>query len=537
MRYDALLVHHLAAELDSLCAGQPVHGIELSPATQRITIDVGEQRLSWNLHPASGYPGRVPPVLPLEKPLHLPRRARCQRVRALFDERVLVFELAGGARPNATFRIVVELLTNQWNAITLDADGRVLRQLKARTKAARDLRRGQPYQPPEQQQVRSTSSSGEWLATFERIDRSQWEETFLRRYAYASPINAAAVFAAGRLADAFARYQELLRESRPHVVTVRGESFPYSHHLWLPDAQPQPSLLAAGETLGGLDVTEDATEELARRIYSADRKIEKLRQELEGAQQRAEQTRAQADVLMAYASTITRGTKQITLPGFDGQSLTIKLDPALSPIENAQELYKEARKQQRAAERLPVLVQQAEAARARWLALHERAQRGDLQPEDVRELVKVRGPQKQQQNAEGRLPYRRYRTSGGLEVRVGRNSRANDQLTLQHSSPRDFWLHARHVGGAHVVLRWNDAEANPPLRDLMEAAMLAALHSQARTSRTVPVDYTRRRYVTKRRKAPPGQVTLERAKTLFVEPNAELELKLRWPEDEVPSTF
>ena len=65
----------------------------------------------------------------------------------------------------------------------------------------------------------------------------------------------------------------------------------------------------------------------------------------------------------------------------------------------------------------------------------------------------------------------------------------------------------------------------------MEAAVLAAVHSQARTSRTVPVDYTRRKYVIKKRKSPAGQVLLERAKTLFVEPLPELEEQLRWPED------
>ena len=201
-------------------------------------------------------------------------------------------------------------------------------------------------------------------------------------------------------------------------------------------------------------------------------------------------------------------------------------------IENAQALYQEARKQQRAAARLPRLVEEAQAARARLLDLHTRAQSGQLGPADVRALVRQPAARKQRGNATEKLPYRRYRTSGGLEVRVGRNSRANDELTLQHSSPRDVWLHARHVGGAHVVLRWHEVEANPPMRDLMEAAMLAAFHSKARTSRTVPVDYTRRKYVSKRRKSPPGQVTLERAKTVFVEPSEELEGKLRWPEDE-----
>jgi predicted ribosome quality control (RQC) complex YloA/Tae2 family protein len=125
------------------------------------------------------------------------------------------------------------------------------------------------------------------------------------------------------------------------------------------------------------------------------------------------------------------------------------------------------------------------------------------------------------------VPFRRYRTTGGLEVRVGRNSRSNDELTLHHSSPEDIWLHARDAAGAHVVLRWNRREDNPPAADLAEAAVLAALHSRAATSRAVAVDWTRRKHVRKPRKARPGLVLIDRAKTIFVEPDARLEERLR----------
>jgi predicted ribosome quality control (RQC) complex YloA/Tae2 family protein len=125
------------------------------------------------------------------------------------------------------------------------------------------------------------------------------------------------------------------------------------------------------------------------------------------------------------------------------------------------------------------------------------------------------------------LPYRRYRTSGGLEARVGRSSRANDDLTFRHSSPDDIWLHARDVGGAHVILRWPHKGSNPPARDLEEAAVLAALHSRARTSGTAAVDWTRRKHVRKTRKGPPGSVLVDRASTLFVVPDATVEARLR----------
>jgi predicted ribosome quality control (RQC) complex YloA/Tae2 family protein len=123
------------------------------------------------------------------------------------------------------------------------------------------------------------------------------------------------------------------------------------------------------------------------------------------------------------------------------------------------------------------------------------------------------------------LPYRRYRTSGGLEVRVGKGARQNDDLTFRHSSPNDVWLHAGQSAGAHVILRW-DREGNPPKRDLEEAGILAALNSGARHSKTVAITWTRRKYVRKPRKAPPGTVGVERVQTLFVEPDEDLPERL-----------
>jgi predicted ribosome quality control (RQC) complex YloA/Tae2 family protein len=537
MRYDALLTRHLAAELNQLFSGTVVHGVELQPESQRVLIDVHETRLQWQLHPSSGYLGRIVSVLPLERPIQLPRKARWKRTHALFDERILVIELSGASRPHATMQIVIELLTNQWNALTLDADGKILRQVVTRRTRRSDIEntktriRGQLYVPPPAE-PRATASAVEWREMFGRVERTEWKRFFLRRFAYASPLNADAIFGASSLDEAFRRYQELLREARPHMVQIQDVRQPYSHSLWSADAEPVDSLLAAMESLGGMDVAEDVAEEIARRLYAVDKKIERLNQELQTIAGRASSTRLHADLLMTYASTITRGVRKVTLPDFEGADQHIELDPALSPIENAQELYQEAKKQQRATDRIPKLIDQAEQTRKQLLDLNERAQRGELTNQDMRALIRKPPSQKQRSVPGEKLPYRRYKTSGGLEVRVGRNSRANDDLTVHHSSPRDIWLHARHVGGAHVVLRWNDVEANPPARDLMEAAVLAAVHSQARTSRTVPVDYTRRKYVIKKRKSPAGQVLLERAKTLFVEPLPELEEQLRWPENE-----
>jgi len=70
-----------------------------------------------------------------------------------------------------------------------------------------------------------------------------------------------------------------------------------------------------------------------------------------------------------------------------------------------------------------------------------------------------------------------------------------------------------------VILRWGRKDENPPQRDLADAAIAAAVHSGARHSGTVAINWTRRKYVRKPRKAPPGSVLADRVKTVFVEPD------------------
>jgi predicted ribosome quality control (RQC) complex YloA/Tae2 family protein len=72
-----------------------------------------------------------------------------------------------------------------------------------------------------------------------------------------------------------------------------------------------------------------------------------------------------------------------------------------------------------------------------------------------------------------------------------------------------------------VILRW-PGPGGPPARDLEEAATLAALHSKARTSALVPVDWTLRKHVRKPRGAGPGTVVPARVRTLFVRPDPAL---------------
>ncbi|HEY8469684.1 MAG TPA: NFACT RNA binding domain-containing protein [Longimicrobiales bacterium] len=563
VRYDSLLVRYLAAELEALLGDRVLRALRLDGASRTATLAFRRGVLIWDLHPSSGVvrwlederapaPAGVAVIEP-------PRGARIARVSAPPDERLLHIDLSppaaaetessqsDGARADSLARIVVELLTNHWNVLALDARGRILGVLRPREAAGRELRPGASYAAP-----RAGGRAGaeepigldEWRALLDGVPAAERERVLLARVAYTSPINSRAILgdavdpAAGAeaLDAAYARYHALVDfpAPAPHVLRQGEVAQPYPLPLPGVAGEPFPSLLAAiAAAASGVaaperlpPVTSASLERLRDRIAALQRRITLLREEQQRSGPRAAELRRHADLLLAQLDRVAKGMTEVEISDFAGGTVRVALDPALAPAENARRLYEAARKRERAAAQLPARIRELEAEHARLQELLARAEAGEAREEEVRAAIGAGSATAG--GAPRRLPpYRRYRTSGGLEVRVGRNREANDELTFHHSSPSDVWLHARGAAGSHVILRWPDPDANPPARDLTEAAVLAALHSRARTSGTVAVDWTRRKYVRKPRKAPPGLVAPERVRTLFVVPDPATERRLR----------
>jgi predicted ribosome quality control (RQC) complex YloA/Tae2 family protein len=117
---------------------------------------------------------------------------------------------------------------------------------------------------------------------------------------------------------------------------------------------------------------------------------------------------------------------------------------------------------------------------------------------------------------------RRYLSSDGFEILVGRAARDNDHLTFKVARPNDLWLHAADYGGSHVVVR-NSTRKEIPHRTIIEAAQLAAQFSQARKDPKVDVHYTQRKFLSKPKGSAPGLVRLSRFKNITVEPKEGIE--------------
>ena len=530
MRWDALLVRHTARELHKRLARARLSAIRLDGVQRDVVLFFRDSTLLWRLHPTRGYLQTFAASEPGPGAIKMPTRVR--RVYAPPDERLLVFELMPARGRRRSRDLMIELLGNQWNCIVTEGEERVIRHVLHTRVGKRTLRVGQPYAfpaPPARSGTNGAITVDEWRGFTSGLDERERRKRLISNVAWTSPLNVGALLDESVENGGQALWRRWAcekEEAEPVLVrTPRGVQ-PYPFMLPHEDVEPVSSLIEAIERMADHDGTDGSRavlldppllRRLERAIEQAERRVARLIAELSGLPDE-DALRAIGDLLLARFSEIPRGATNVRLEGFEGKSVDVELDPALAPHANASAYYDRAGKATRGRERLPSLITHAESALTTLRSVSERAASGTALADEIEAAIPDDVVAVRKGRPEQLPPYRRYRSSGGIEIRVGRGARHNDDLTFHHSAPTDVWLHARHTAGAHVILRWS-GPGNPPARDLEEAAILAALHSKARTSGSAPVDWTLRKYVRKPRGAAPGSVVPDRVRTVFVEPD------------------
>lgn len=264
------------------------------------------------------------------------------------------------------------------------------------------------------------------------------------------------------------------------------------------------------------------------------RKLANQRRELESTKDR-ERLRQLGDILTSSLHLMTKGMTVFRAVDYydpDGAEVDIRLDPLLTPQQNAAKYYKEYNKAKNAESALTLQIEKSErdldylesVLEALPLAEGER----DLQ-EIRQELIDTGFARrlKKSKAREKRTASRpmEFRSSSGLRISVGKNNTQNDRLTTKQAGRGDIWLHTQKIHGSHVIL-WCEGE-EVDTTSLSEAAVLAAYFSQAREGRKVPVDYTPVKYVKKPAGSKPGMVVYTTYQTAYVDPDEELVKKLR----------
>ena len=257
------------------------------------------------------------------------------------------------------------------------------------------------------------------------------------------------------------------------------------------------------------------------------RKAKALQTDLERAE-KAEDYRIQGELILANLHAITRGQQQVELQNYyspELEKMSISLNPEQSPSENAQSYFKKYTKAKRGRSRIQQLISDLDADQETLQLYASKLESADtlealqgLRTEFVANgYLKAPQSRKQKQEA-GEGPFRRYTSTNGFQMYVGKNSQSNDLLLRQIAKPTDMWRHAKQIHGSHVIIRNPENRPDIPMPTLLQAAQLAAYYSKAHHASNVPVDYTWARYVVKRKGNVAGYVHYTREKTLYVEP-------------------
>lgn len=228
------------------------------------------------------------------------------------------------------------------------------------------------------------------------------------------------------------------------------------------------------------------------------------------------------DILAANFSRIEKGATEITLPDLfsNGEPITIALDQKLSPSENMKRYYKRFRKYEKG---LPTLKKQivkcAEEIKALTASVASIEAAKSLDDIPATALTEKKGSGGGKKPAKGKkekiTPGRRFISSEGHLILVGKNDRENDELSGRFSNGRDLWLHARDYPGSHVLVRL-PKKIELPQKTLREAAMLAICYSRIAKAGKGEVTYAYAKDVRKPKGFEPGKVTVAGGKTISV---------------------
>lgn len=232
-----------------------------------------------------------------------------------------------------------------------------------------------------------------------------------------------------------------------------------------------------------------------------------------------------ANLLLINLNNINNQNSEIELEDiYDTENpnnkIKIKINTALSIQKNANKYFESARDSKLNYEKSNKLYADSKIQFDKMKSYQNRLSE-ITSLEDLGKIMKelnIKDENSQKSNSEITIKFKHYLIEQKYHVFVGKDSQNNDLLTTKFAKQNDFWFHARSVSGSHVVLRVDNTKEAIPKSVLKKTASLAAYHSKAKTSGLVPVTYTLKKYVVKRKGMPIGQVSLLKEEVLLVKP-------------------
>lgn len=316
------------------------------------------------------------------------------------------------------------------------------------------------------------------------------------------------------------------QETKPCLTETSFSPVPFANQAGEPFTSLSDLLDTYYKDKAERDRVKQQASELIRRVENElqknRHKLKKQEKELL-ATDNAEEFRQKGELLTTFLHQVPNDQDQVILDNYyTNQPITIVLDKALTPNQNAQRYFKRYQKLKEAVKYLTDLIEETKAT-----ILYLESVETVLNQAGLEEIAEIREEliqtgfirRRQREKIQKRKKPEQYLASDGKTIiYVGRNNLQNEELTFKMARKEELWFHAKDIPGSHVVISGN---LDPSDEVKTDAAELAAYFSQGRLSNLVQVDMIEVKKLNKPTGGKPGFVTYTGQKTLRVTPDSE----------------
>ena len=543
MSFDGFFLHHMVEELRSELVNGRIQKIN-QPFEQELVLQIRSNRQSHRLllsaHPVFGriqltqttFENPAQPstfIMVLRKYL---QGALIESIEQIENDRIVEITVSNkneiGDHIQAT--LIIEIMGKHSNILLVDKSSHkileVIKHVGFSQNSYRTLLPGSTYiAPPSTESLNPFTIKDEKL--FEILQTQETTAKHLQSLFQGLGRDTANELEKILVSDKLSTFRNFFsQETKPCLTETSFSPVPFANQVGEPFTSLSDLLDTYYKDKAERDRVKQQASELIRRVENElqknRHKLKKQEKELL-ATDNAEEFRQKGELLTTFLHQVPNDQDQVILDNYyTNQPITIALDKALTPNQNAQRYFKRYQKLKEAVKYLTDLIEETKAT-----ILYLESVETVLNQAGLEEIAEIREEliqtgfirRRQREKIQKRKKPEQYLASDGKTIiYVGRNNLQNEELTFKMARKEELWFHAKDIPGSHVVISGN---LDPSDEVKTDAAELAAYFSQGRLSNLVQVDMIEVKKLNKPTGGKPGFVTYTGQKTLRVTPDPE----------------
>lgn len=543
MSFDGFFLHHMVEELRRELVNGRIQKIN-QPFEQELVLQIRSNRQSHRLllsaHPVFGriqltqttFENPAQPstfIMVLRKYL---QGALIESIEQVENDRIVEMTVSNkneiGDHIQAT--LIIEIMGKHSNILLVDKSSHkileVIKHVGFSQNSYRTLLPGSTYiAPPSTESLNPFTIKDEKL--FEILQTQETTAKNLQNLFQGLGRDTANELESILVSDKLSTFRNFFnQETKPCLTETSFSPVPFANQVGEPFANLSDLLDTYYKDKAERDRVKQQASELIRRVENElqknRHKLKKQEKELL-ATDNAEEFRQKGELLTTFLHQVPNDQEQVILDNYyTNQPITIALDKALTPNQNAQRYFKRYQKLKEAVKYLTDLIEETKAT-----ILYLESVETVLNQAGLEEITEIREEliqtgfirRRQREKIQKRKKPEQYLASDGKTIiYVGRNNLQNEELTFKMARKEELWFHAKNIPGSHVVISGN---LDPSDEVKTDAAELAAYFSQGRLSNLVQVDMIEVKKLNKPTGGKPGFVTYTGQKTLRVTPDPE----------------